>query len=38
MEIWITKSGADAVKFTVDVDILKNEKKKRMQELMNNYN
>ncbi len=33
-----SQSGADAVKFTVDVDILKNEKKKRMQELMNNYN
>lgn len=33
-----TQSGADAVKFTVDVDILKNEKKKRMQELITNYN
>jgi ribonucleoside-diphosphate reductase alpha chain len=33
-----SQSGADAVKFTVDVDILKNEKKKRMQELMSNYN
>jgi ribonucleoside-diphosphate reductase alpha chain len=33
-----TQSGADAVKFTVDVDILKNEKKKKMQELITNYN
>ena len=33
-----TQSGADAVKFTVDVNILKNEKKKRMQELITNYN
>lgn len=32
-----SQSGADAVKFTVDVNILKEQKQKKMQELMNKY-
>lgn len=33
-----TQSGADAVKFTVDVNILKQQKEKSKQELFNAYN